>query len=189
MAEPTRCGWAKGELDILYHDTEWGLPCHDDGKLFEFLILEGMQAGLSWGLILKRREGMRAAFDGFDAQKIALYDGEKKAALLQNAAIIRNRAKINALVGNAKAFLQVQKDHGSFNAYIWQFVGGRPIQNRWERLEQVPATSAESDAMSKALRSLGFRFVGSTICYSFMQAAGMINDHLVSCDFHERCMD
>ena len=187
MSEPNRCGWAKGELDILYHDTEWGVPEHDDDRLFEYLILEGMQAGLTWSLILKRREGMRAAFDGFDAKKIARYDDDKKAELLQNPAIIRNRAKINALVGNAQAFLQVQKDYGSFDAYIWQFVGGKPIQNRWERQEQSPSTSPESDAMSKALKKLGFRFVGSTICYSFMQAAGMVNDHLVSCDFYTKC--
>lgn len=185
MPETQRCPWAKGELDIVYHDTEWGTPEHDDGKLFEFLILEGMQAGLSWNLILKRRENMRRAFDGFDPVKIAGYDDAKKEMLLQDAGIIRNRAKINALVQNAKCFLQVQQEFGSFNAYVWGFVGGKPLQNNVKTVEEAPVTSQESDAMSKDLRERGFKFVGSTICYSFMQAMGMVNDHLVTCPRHK----
>lgn len=181
--ETKRCPWAKDEYDIAYHDTEWGKPEHDDDKLFEFLILEGMQAGLTWNLILKRREGMREAFDGFDAGRIAKYDDAKKAELLQNVAIIRNRRKIDALVYNAKAFLEVQKEYGSFDKYIWSFVGGKPIVNRLKRIEDMPVTTKVSDEMSKQLKKRGFRFVGSTICYSFMQAVGMVNDHLAGCEF------
>lgn len=176
-----RCTWMKDAYDEAYHDNEWGVPCHDDGKLFEFLILEGMQAGLSWNLILRRRESMRKAFDGFDPVKIAAYNDEKKAALLQNPDIIRNRLKINALVANARAFLQMQQEYGSFDAYIWGFVGGVPIVNQWTEGDQMPATSPESDEMSRVLKKRGFKFVGSTICYSYMQAAGMVDDHLVGC--------
>ena len=178
-----RCGWIHDELDQTYHDTEWGVPLHDDARLFEMLILEGMQAGLSWSLILHRREGMRAAFDGFDPAIIAAYDDEKTAALLQNPAIIRNRAKVRALVGNAQAFLQVQQEFGSFNAYIWSFVEHTPIVGHWHTLEEVPTFTDASDAMSKALKKRGFRFVGTTICYSYMQATGMVNDHLAGCHF------
>lgn len=176
-----RCGWAKDELDILYHDTEWGVPCHDDAKLFEFLLLEGMQAGLSWILILRRREGIRKAFDNFDPHKISLYDDAKKAELLQNPAIIRNRLKVDAAVANARAFLQAQQEFGSFDAYIWGFVDGTPIQNQVADFAQAPCTSPTSDAMSKDLKKRGFKFVGSTICYSFMQAMGLVNDHEVTC--------
>lgn len=186
MQNNLRCAWAKGELDIAYHDNEWGTPEHDDAKLFEFLILEGMQAGLSWSLILKRREAMRRAFDGFDPVKISRYDDEKKAQLLQDASIIRNRAKINALVQNAIAFLQVQQEFGSFDAYIWAFVDGMPIHNHATTMQEVPATSPVSDAMSKDLKKRGFKFVGSTICYSFMQATGLVNDHVVSCPRHRQ---
>lgn len=183
MGEVRRCGWAKDEYDIAYHDNEWGVPEHDDQKLFELLILEGMQAGLSWNLILRRREGMRQAFDGFDYNKIAAYDDAKKAGLLQNPAIIRNRAKINALVGNARAFIAVRREFGSFDAWLWRFVDGQPVLGEFTALEDMPATSALSDRLSRELRKRGFRFVGSTICYSYMQAAGLLNDHLPDCDF------
>jgi len=166
---------------IAYHDTEWGVPLHDDRKLFEFLILEGAQAGLSWSTILNKRENYRAAFDGFDAQKIARYRERKLAALLADAGIVRNRLKVRAAVTNAKCFLEVRREFGSFDAYIWGFVGGKPLRNQWRRMEEVPARTAESDAMSKDLTRRGFRFVGSTICYAFMQAVGMVNDHLVDC--------
>lgn len=181
------CPWVRDEYDAKYHDSEWCVPEHDDKKLFEFLILEGMQAGLSWNIVLKKREAMRAAFDGFTPEAVAEYGDEKKAELLQNAGIIRNRAKINALVGNAQAFLKVQKDYGSFDAYIWGFTDGKTIQNALANVEEMPATSDISDEMSKALKKLGFRFVGSTICYSYMQAIGMVNDHLVTCPQYEKC--
>ncbi|MFV0413291.1 MAG: DNA-3-methyladenine glycosylase I [Oscillospiraceae bacterium] len=187
MAQGERCGWAKTELDIAYHDTEWGTPEHSDEKLFEFLLLEGMQAGLSWNLILKRRESMRAAFDGFDPRIIAEYDDAKKAALLENPGIIRNRAKINSAITNARAFLAVQQEFGSFNTYIWGFVNYTPIQNSWASLQEVPATSPISDTMSKSLKKRGFKFVGSTICYSFMQAMGLVNDHVATCPRHALC--
>jgi DNA-3-methyladenine glycosylase I len=166
---------------IAYHDTEWGVPVHDDRVLFEFLILEGAQAGLSWSTILNKRDNYRAAFDGFDARKIARYGERKITALLGDAGIVRNRLKIAATIGNASAFLAVQKEFGSFDAYIWQFVNGSPISNAWRAVKQVPARTAESDVMSKDLAKRGFRFVGSTICYAFMQAVGMVNDHLVTC--------
>ncbi len=184
MPEDARCGWAKGEEDIRYHDQEWCVPEHDDDKLFELLILEGMQAGLSWSLILKRRENMRRAFDGFDARKIAKYTDQKKQELLADAGIIRNRRKIDALVDNARGFLAVQQEYGSFDAYLWGFVGGQPVVNHWQALADVPATSPLSDALSKDLKKRGFRFVGSTICYSYLQAAGLVDDHLVSCPWH-----
>jgi DNA-3-methyladenine glycosylase I len=178
---PVRCAWAKNDLAIAYHDQEWGVPQHDDRVLFEFLILEGAQAGLSWDTILRKRENYRAAFDGFDATRIARYNQRKLQRLLQDAGIIRNHLKIAAAVQNAKAFLTVQKEFGSFDRYVWQFVGGKPRRNKWEAGQQIPASSAESDEMSKDLRKRGFSFVGTTICYAFMQATGMINDHAVEC--------
>jgi DNA-3-methyladenine glycosylase I len=177
----TRCAWARDSLSIAYHDAEWGVPLHDDRALFELLILEGAQAGLSWITILKKRPAYRTAFDGFDPHKVSRYDDARLALLLANAGIVRNRLKIRAAVQNAQAFLEVQKEFGTFDRYIWQFIGGKPLQNRWRRSEQVPARSEHSDAMSKDLAKRGFKFVGSTICYAFMQATGMVNDHLVSC--------
>lgn len=177
----TRCGWAGEELSIRYHDTEWGVPTHDDRKLFEFLILEGAQAGLSWETILKKRENYRAAFDGFDPKKIARYSGKKLDALMGDPGIIRNRLKIASAVKNAKAFLKVQREFGSFDAYIWQFTGGKPVRNGWRSHRQVPARTEQSDAMSKDLKKRGFSFVGSTICYAFMQAMGLVNDHVADC--------
>lgn len=179
-----RCPWPTTDLYIAYHDTEWGVPLHDDRALFEFLVLEGAQAGLSWLTILKKRENYRAAFDGFDAAKVARYNARKVAALLANPGIVRNRLKISAAIVNAKAFLAVQEEFGSFDAFIWRFVDGRPKQNHWRTMQEVPARTAESDAMSKDLRQRGFKFVGSTICYAHMQATGMVNDHLVSCPRH-----
>ncbi len=166
---------------IRYHDEEWGVPVHDDARLFEFLILEGAQAGLSWETILNKRENYRAAFDGFDAQKIARYDRRKLAQLLKNPGIVRNRLKIASAVQNARSFLRLQEKHKSFDAYIWQLVGGSPCMNSWKTRNQVPARTGASNAMSKALKKEGFNFVGSTICYAFMQAVGMVNDHLVYC--------
>src|SRR5882762_5313595 len=176
-----RCGWAKNDLAILYHDEEWGVPQHDDRVLFEFLILEGAQAGLSWDTILKKRENYRAAFDAFDTKKIALYDRRKQQALMRDAGIVRNRLKIAAAVQNAKAFLSVQKEFGSFDHYIWEFVDRKPLRNAWKSGQSVPASTAASDAMSKDLKKRGFTFVGTTICYAFMQATGMVNDHAVEC--------
>jgi len=176
-----RCGWARDDLSIAYHDKEWGVPLHDDRALFEFLILEGAQAGLSWSTILKKRPAYRAAFDRFNPRKVARYDEARLQALLANDGIVRNRLKIRAAVRNANAFLAVQKEFGSFSEYVWRFTGGKPLQNRRRRLQDVPARTAESDAMSKDLSKRGFTFVGSTICYAFMQATGMVNDHLVSC--------
>src|ERR1044071_6331716 len=176
-----RCPWPTKELDIIYHDTEWGVPVHDDRVLFEFLILEGAQAGLSWSTILNKRENYRRALDSFDAKKISRYDQRKINSLLADAGIVRNRLKIAATIQNAKAFLDVQKEFGSFDKYIWSFVGGRPIQNGRKSLKDIPAKTPESDAMSKDLLKRGFKFVGSTICYAFMQAVGMVNDHVVDC--------
>jgi DNA-3-methyladenine glycosylase I len=181
-----RCAWASDGLSLRYHDDEWGVPLHDDRRLFEFLILEGAQAGLSWKTILQKRENFRAAFDNFDARKIARYDKRKVRELLANPGIIRNRLKIAAAIQNAKAFLAVQKEFGSFDAYIWQFVGGKPKKNPWRSMKQVPARTPESDAMSKDLKRRGFKFVGSTMCYAFMQAVGMVNDHLVECFRYRR---
>ncbi len=183
MTPNERCVWASGERYIAYHDEEWGVPLHDDRALFEFLILEGAQAGLSWSTILNKRENYRKAFDRFDAKKVARYDDAKVAALMENEGIVRNRLKIRAAVTNAKAFLAVQKEFGTFDAYIWSFTGGKTLQNRWKG--KIPASTAESDAMSKDLRKRGFTFVGSTICYAFMQATGMVNDHLVTCFRHK----
>ena len=178
MPERIRCGWAKNDLAIRYHDEEWGVPVHDDGTLFEFLILEGAQAGLSWDTILQKRENYRKAFAGFDPKKLARFDQATQDKLLLDPGIVRNRLKVASAVGNAKAFLQVQEEFGSFDAYIWRFVDGKPKVNVGNK---VPATTAESDAMSKDLRKRGFRFVGSTICYAFMQATGLVNDHTPKC--------
>jgi DNA-3-methyladenine glycosylase I len=178
---PIRCSWATNDLSIRYHDEEGGTPVHDDTVLFEFLILEGAQAGLSWDTILKKRENYRAAFDHFDPKKIARYDRRKIQTLMNDAGIIRNRLKIASAIQNAKAFLQVQEEFGSFDAYIWQFTGGAPIVNSRRSMKQVPARTPESDAMSKDLKKRGFSFVGTTICYAFMQAVGMANDHLIGC--------
>lgn len=176
-----RCGWAKNELAIAYHDAEWGVPAHDDRRLFEFLILEGAQAGLSWDTILRKRENYRRAFDDFDYNKIARYDERKCAELLNNEGIIRNRLKIKSVVQNAQSFLKIQNDFGSFDSYIWNFVDGKPIKNSWKNLSEIPAKTEISDAISKELKQRGFNFVGSTIMYAFMQACGLVNDHLVDC--------
>jgi len=177
-----RCDWAfASQLYIDYHDKEWGVPVHDERKLFEMLTLEGVQAGLSWSLILKKRAGYLQALDGFDANKIARYDERKVQELLANPEIVRNRLKVQAAIRNAQAFLQVQSDFASFDAFIWQFVDGRPQQHAWQSLQEVPASTGESDAMSKELKRRGFTFVGTTICYAFMQAVGMVNDHIVDC--------
>ena len=179
-----RCPWAKTELYIPYHDAEWGVPVHDDRLLFEFLVLEGAQAGLSWETILKKRENYRRAFDNFDPALVARYGEKKLKDLLADAGIVRNRLKIEAAVQNAKAFLAVQEDFGTFDEYIWGFVGNEQKQNAWKSFKEVPAKTPESDAMSKDLKRRGFKFVGSTICYAFMQAVGMVNDHLVECFRH-----
>lgn len=176
-----RCDWARNELAVRYHDNEWGSPVHKDRVLFEFLLLEGAQAGLSWETILQKRENYRRAFDGFDPKRIARYDSRKIRSLLANAGIVRNRLKVGSAVQNAKAFLAIQDEFGSFDAYVWQFVGGKPRVNKWKSLKQIPPRTEQSDAMSKELRKRGFNFVGSTICYAFMQAVGMVNDHQVKC--------
>ena len=179
--DKNRCNWAKKPLEIEYHDNEWGIPVHDDLKLFEFLVLDGFQAGLSWSTILAKRDNFSKAFDDFNYKKIAQYDEKKIESLLQDVGIIRNKLKIKAAISNARAFLKVQEEFGSFNRYIWSFTDGKTMVNHWKTMDEVPATSRESDAMSKDLKKRGFKFVGSTICYAFMQAAGMINDHLVTC--------
>lgn len=177
-----RCAWAGSEpMYVAYHDQEWGVPVHDDRTLFEFLVLEGAQAGLSWSTILRKRENYRQAFDGFDPVKVAEYDDEKIAELLNNPGIVRNRLKVNAAVLNARAFLKVQEEFGSFDKYIWQFTGGQPLVNRWKSILEIPAETAESRIMSKDLIQRGFRFVGPTICYAHMQATGMVNDHTIDC--------
>ena len=184
--EKTSCEWpVDDDLMIAYHDEEWGVPLHDDRKLFEFLVLDAFQAGLSWRTILHKRDNFRLAFDAFDAQLIARYKKRKIGQLLENAGIVRNRMKIEATVANAEAFLRVQSEYGSFDSYIWQFVGGQPKQNRWRSLKRLPASTPDSDRMSKDLKERGFKFVGTTICYAFMQAAGMVNDHLVKCFRYE----
>jgi DNA-3-methyladenine glycosylase I len=183
--ELQRCPWPHDELYIKYHDEEWGVPCHDDRQLFELLILEGAQAGLSWYTVLKKRENYRVAFDRFDAEKIARYGDKKVEQLLDNPGIIRNRLKIAAAIQNARAFLTISAGFGSFDRYIWQFVGGKPRQNHWNKIGEVPARTAESDAMSKDLAKRGFKFVGSTICYAYMQAVGMVNDHFTACYRHK----
>lgn len=176
-----RCHWAQNELSIPYHDEEWGVPVHNERKWFEFLILEGAQAGLSWDTILRKRARYREVFDGFDPAKVARYDRKKVRDLLRDAGIIRNKLKIDAAIENAQAFLKVQEEFGSFDGYVWRFVDGRPRQNAWNKPKQVPAKTQQSDALSKDLQKRGFRFVGSTICYALMQATGMVNDHVVSC--------
>ena len=181
MPNVTRCRWATSALSIPYHDTEWGVPLHDDRGLFEFLILEGAQAGLSWETILRKRENYRAAFDDFDAARVARYTPKKVERLMADPGIVRNRLKIESTVTNARAFLDVQNELGSFDAYIWRFVDGKPRVNKSSALGQVPASTPQSDAMSKDLKKRGFRFVGSTICYAFMQATGLVNDHAVDC--------
>ncbi|HLZ42239.1 MAG TPA: DNA-3-methyladenine glycosylase I [Candidatus Sulfotelmatobacter sp.] len=175
-----RCAWATGEQSIRYHDEEWGVPVHDDRKLFEFLILEGAQAGLSWSTILNKRENYRRAFDGFAPERVARYDRRKVKQLLADAGIVRNKLKVASAIENAKAFLRVQEEFGTFDRYIWQFVGGKPLVNDWKS-SRIPAQTTESDAMSKDLKRRGFKFVGSTICYAFMQAVGMVNDHAAEC--------
>ena len=182
MHYDSRCPWVGNDpLMIRYHDEEWGVPLHDDRKLFEFLVLDAFQAGLSWACIIKKRENFRQVLDGFDPVKIARYDDTRITELLQDAGIIRNKTKISATIHNARLFLEIQRQYGSFDAYIWQFTGGRTLQPQRQSLDDIPATSPESDAMSAALKKLGFKFVGSTICYAFMQAAGMVNDHLEGC--------
>jgi DNA-3-methyladenine glycosylase I len=180
-----RCEWATSELSIPYHDREWGVPAHDDRRLFEFLILEGAQAGLSWETILKKRAAYRAAFAEFDPAAVARFDRRRVAALLKDPGIVRNRLKVEGAVKNARAFIAVQEESGSFDAYVWRFVGGAPKRNAWRRLKELPAETPESRAMSKDLKRRGFTFVGPTICYAFMQAVGMVNDHLVSCFRYE----
>lgn len=188
MSETVRCPWAGTEpIYIAYHDHEWGRPVHDDSKLFELLLLETMQAGLSWITVLKKRAAYREAFDGFNPQKIARYDNARVEALLQNKGIIRNRRKINAAVNNAQVFLRVQAEQGSFDRLIWSYVDGSPIINRWEKLEDIPATTPLSDRISRDLKRMGFQFIGSTTIYAFMQSAGMVNDHLTSCFAYAQC--
>ncbi len=185
MMKKIRCAWSLSDpLYIRYHDEEWGMPLHDDGRLFEFLLLEGAQAGLSWITILKKRENYCEAFDAFDARKIALYDKKKEAALLQNAGIVRNRLKISAAIGNARAFLQIREEFGTFHKFIWQFTEGITIQNHWRSLGDLPASTKESEMMCRELKQRGFKFVGPTICYAFMQAVGMVNDHTTDCFRH-----
>jgi DNA-3-methyladenine glycosylase I len=181
-----RCGWARNEHAAAYHDAEWGVPLRDDRQIFEFLILEGMQAGLSWDCILRKRPAFRAAFAGFDPERVARFGARERRRLLADAGIIRNRLKIDAAIGNARAFLEVCEEHGSFARYAWGFVDGRPIVNRWTKIRQVPPRNDVSDAWSKDLRGRGFRFVGSTIIYAHMQATGMVNDHLVGCFRHRQ---
>jgi DNA-3-methyladenine glycosylase I len=183
---PIRCRWPSNPLSIAYHDKEWGVPVHDDRTLFEFLILEGAQAGLSWDTVLKKRHNYCRLFANFDPQKVSRFDRRKVKALLKDPGIIRNRLKIESTISNAQAFLQVQKEFGSFDAYIWTFLNGQPLQNAWKPHARLPVTTPESDAMSKALKKRGFRFVGSTICYAFMQAVGMVNDHATNCFRHKQ---
>jgi len=189
LSGKNRCAWAEGgnELYIQYHDREWGVPVHEDRKQFEFLILEGAQAGLSWSTVLNKREGYRKAFANFDPVKVARFSEKKIETLIQNPSIIRNRLKITAAVSNARAFLAIQKEFGSFDTYIWAFVGGKPLQNRWKVMADIPATSPESEALSKDLKQRGLKFVGSTILYAHLQAAGLVNDHLVSCFRYREC--
>lgn len=189
MTKRTRCGWCSDDpLYSRYHDSEWGVPLHDDQALFEFLILEGAQAGLSWITILRKRENYRAAFDNFDAARIARYNASKIESLLQDPGIVRNRLKVEAAVTNAQKFLDVQDEFGSFDAFIWRFVDGKPRQNAWRSLAEIPASTPESDAMGKELKRRGFKFAGSTICYALMQATGMVNDHTTDCFRHEELL-
>lgn len=182
MSDIQRCSWANGNvLEQEYHDTEWGVPVHDDRLLFEMLTLEGAQAGLSWATVLAKRDGYKAAFDNFDVQKVAAYDQQKIDALLRNPAIVRNKLKVRSTVTNAQCIVELQREFGSFDAYIWAIVGGKPLINQWKCVEEVPSKTEQSDLMSKELKKRGFKFVGSTICYAFMQAVGMVNDHLTGC--------
>lgn len=185
--EPKRCGWASLDdpLYTEYHDKEWGVPVHNDRQHFEMLVLEGAQAGLSWATVLRKRKNFRRAFDNFEPKRVARYDGQKIRSLLSDEGIIRNRAKVHSAIGNAKAFLEVQEEFGTFDSYVWRFVGNAPKVNRWRRLQDIPAKTVESDLLSMDLRSRGFTFVGSTICYAHMQAVGMVNDHLVGCFRHK----
>jgi len=183
-----RCAWARNELAIRYHDEEWGVPVHDDRRWFEFITLEGAQAGLSWDTILRKRDAYRSAFKEFDPARVAKFGDRDVTRLLADEGIVRNRLKINSTISNASAFLDVQKEFGSFDDYVWRFVGGRPRINKWRALKQVPARTIESDAMSKELIARGFKFVGSTICYAMMQATGMVNDHLVDCERYKMVM-
>lgn len=184
----TICAWtSSSELEQYYHDTEWGIPVYDDAVLFEFLVLEGAQAGLSWRTVLQKRAGYRQAFDQFNVQKIANYDVHKKLSLSQNPQIIRHQLKINSVVSNARLFIQIQKKYGSFSAYIWSFVKGKPIQNAWKRRENIPTHTELSDLISVSLKRQGFKFVGTTICYAYMQAVGMVNDHLLNCPRYRLC--
>jgi DNA-3-methyladenine glycosylase I len=187
MSTKQRCPWAEAEINHAYHDTEWGVPAHDDRYLFEFLLLEGAQAGLSWSTILAKRENYRRAFADFDPEKVARFDARKRAALMLDAGIVRNRLKIESAPLNARAFLAVRDEFGSFDRYLWTFVGGAPLQHNLKRAAQIPVRTAESDALSKDLQRRGFKFVGTTICYAFMQATGMVNDHLVTCPRHREC--
>ena len=189
VQEPTRCEWARNELAVRYHDEEWGVPLHADRAIFEFLTLESAQAGLSWDTVLRKRERYREVFDQFDPEAVARYDEAKVAQLLADPGIIRNKMKINAAIQNARAFLAVRDEFGTFDAYIWRFVDGKPIVNKWRALAEVPARTAESDALSADLRKRGFSFVGSTICYAHMQATGMVNDHLIDCFRHTEVSD
>ncbi|MCF7971334.1 MAG: DNA-3-methyladenine glycosylase I [Methylococcaceae bacterium] len=185
----SKCPWAlSSPAEEYYHDTEWGMPVHDERLLFEFLILEGAQAGLSWATILKKRAGYRQAFDQFDVQKIAGYNEQKQQALISNPEIIRNKLKIKSAVTNAQAFIKIQQEYGSFDRYIWSFVHGQTINNAWQSMAQVPAVTAESELMSRSLKKHGFKFVGSTICYAYMQAIGMVNDHLINCPRHQKIL-
>ena len=185
-----RCSWCEtSDLDIRYHDEEWGVPLHDDTRLFEFLTLEGAQAGLSWSTVLKKRENYIELFDGFDIERVAKYDQRKIDSLLENPGIIRNRLKVESTVSNARTVLRIQDEYGSFDEYLWQFVDGEPIINRWRSMNSVPASTALSDRMSKTMKKDGFRFVGTTICYAFMQATGMVNDHTVACFRHQECIE
>ncbi len=188
MSGRTRCGWVNDDpLYIAYHDEEWGVPLHDDRRLFEMLVLEGAQAGLSWYTILRKREGYRRAFDEFDPERVARYDEKKVASLLRDPGIVRNRLKVNAAISNARAWLDLRESGVQFSDFLWDFTGGKPVVNAWRRLEDVPASTPASEAMSKALKKLGFRFVGPTICYAFMQAVGMVNDHVTSCFRWSEC--
>lgn len=187
MKENNRCPWARNELEIIYHDLEWGRPEHDDAKLFEMLILEGFQAGLSWSGILKKREGLRDILDGFDPHKIKAYGPAKEAELMADPRMLRNKLKVASLSQNAKAFLRIVEEFGGFDRYLWGFVNGRPIVNKWRKMEDIPAKSETSERLSRDLKKRGFKFVGPVICYAYMQAVGLVNDHLLSCDHHKLC--
>lgn len=189
MSVPRPCPWPRTPLDLSYHDTEWGVPLHNERALFELLTLEGAQAGLSWSIVLAKREGYRAAFEGFEVARVAAYGPREVARLVSDQRIVRHRGKIEATITNARAFLDVQREHGSFDRYLWSFTKGKPVVNRWRAMSEVPNRSAISDALSRDLKRRGFKFVGTTICYAFMQACGMVNDHLLSCPRHAACRE